>query len=78
MKTIGSYEAKARLAAILRDVEAGETVTITRNGLPVARLSLVEPERKRDPAGAMARLLSSKATLGGLSIRSLRDAGGRR
>jgi prevent-host-death family protein len=43
--SIGSYEAKTRLAALLDRVEGGETLTITRNGKPVARLVPVEASR---------------------------------
>jgi len=36
--TVGSFEAKTKLAELLDKVEAGETVTITRRGKPVAKL----------------------------------------
>lgn len=36
--TVGAYEAKTHLASLLDRVESGETLTITRNGRPVARL----------------------------------------
>jgi prevent-host-death family protein len=35
---VGSYEAKTRLAELLRLVEGGERITITRHGKPVAIL----------------------------------------
>ena len=38
MREVGSYEAKTRLPELLREVEQGETVVITRRGRPVARL----------------------------------------
>ena len=38
MHIVGSYEAKTRLPELLRAVEKGETVTITRRGVPVARI----------------------------------------
>lgn len=38
MITVGSFEAKTKLAELLDKVEAGETVTITRHGKPVAKL----------------------------------------
>jgi prevent-host-death family protein len=38
MITVGSFEAKTKLAELLDKVEAGETVTITRRGKAVARL----------------------------------------
>ena len=38
MKEIAVYEAKTRLSELLAEVEQGEQVTITRRGLPIARL----------------------------------------
>jgi prevent-host-death family protein len=38
MTTVGSFEAKTKLAELLDKVEAGETVTITRRGVAVAQL----------------------------------------
>ena len=48
--TVGSFEAKTKLAELLDKVEAGETVTITRRGKAVARLvpaAADESERAR-------------------------------
>ena len=39
MVTVGAYEAKTRLPELIRLVEAGERVTITRHGQPVALLT---------------------------------------
>jgi prevent-host-death family protein len=36
--TVGAFEAKTHLSALLDRVERGEEVTITRRGLPVAKL----------------------------------------
>jgi prevent-host-death family protein len=36
--SIGAFEAKTRLSELLQRVEAGEQVTITKHGRPVARL----------------------------------------
>ena len=50
MLTVGSFEAKTKLAELLDKVEAGETVTITRRGRPVAKLvpaAAEESERAR-------------------------------
>lgn len=50
MTTVGSFEAKTKLAELLDKVEAGETVTITRRGKPVAKLvpaAADESERAR-------------------------------
>ncbi len=38
MIEVAVYEAKTRLSELLVDVEQGEQITITRRGLPVARL----------------------------------------
>lgn len=50
MITVGSFEAKTKLAELLDKVEAGETVTITRRGKAVAKLipaAADEAERAR-------------------------------
>lgn len=38
MRSVGVYEAKANLPKLLTLVEAGERITITRHGTPVAKL----------------------------------------
>lgn len=43
MKTVSTTEAKARLNALLVEVESGESFTITSHGRPVAVLSKAEP-----------------------------------
>jgi prevent-host-death family protein len=45
--TVGAFEAKTKLAELLDKVEAGETVTITRRGKPVAQLVLIKAEDER-------------------------------
>jgi prevent-host-death family protein len=52
MITVGSFEAKTKLAELLDKVEAGETVTITRRGTAVAQLVPVRAadERARQKA----------------------------
>jgi prevent-host-death family protein len=48
--TVGSFEAKTKLAELLDKVAGGEIVTITRRGKPVARLvpaTADEDERAR-------------------------------
>ena len=41
MSEVGAYEAKTHLPRLLKQVEAGEIVTITRNGRAIARLTPV-------------------------------------
>ncbi|MEO8128541.1 MAG: type II toxin-antitoxin system prevent-host-death family antitoxin [Bryobacteraceae bacterium] len=38
METVGSFEAKTHLAALLDRVAKGEKITITRHGIPTAML----------------------------------------
>lgn len=44
MGSVGSFEAKTKLAELLDKVEAGETITITRRGKAVAQLVPVRPD----------------------------------
>ena len=48
MESIGSYEAKTHLPRLLDRVAKGETITITRHGVPVARLVPVEAKAVPD------------------------------
>ena len=47
MATVNVHEAKTQLSRLLAQVEAGEEVTIARNGKPVARLVSCNPRGKR-------------------------------
>jgi prevent-host-death family protein len=38
METVGSYEAKTHLPRLLKKVEDGAVITITKHGVPIARL----------------------------------------
>lgn len=50
--------AKARLSALLAQVEAGEEIVITRNGKPIARLApLVATAPNRVPGAWRGRIL---------------------
>jgi prevent-host-death family protein len=80
MTTIGSYEAKTHLPALLKRVEAGESITITRHGHPIARLVPVTPAEAMGPEAAVEGLLAFRQgrTLGpGLTPRDLVEAGRR-
>ena len=52
MSEVGAYEAKTHLPRLLKQVEAGEVVTITRHGRAIARLTPVA-----DAHSAAARIL---------------------
>lgn len=60
MQTIGSYEAKTRLPELLRQVERGEHFTITRRGVPVARIVGVE-ETIDDRRAIIQRMKAARA-----------------
>jgi prevent-host-death family protein len=76
MRQFGVYDAKTHLPRLLDDVEAGETITITRHGKPVARLVPVGAKRPSvSETIAAMRSFAEKHTLGGISIRELIDEG---
>jgi prevent-host-death family protein len=77
MATASAYEAKTHLSELLRRVEKGESITITRHGVPVARLVPMAEEGKRDVAEVIAAIkeLRKGVTLGGLSIREMIEEG---
>jgi len=54
-KTYSTYEAKARLSELLKQVRNGEVVTITHHGQPVAELRPIAPAES-DLAGRIDRL----------------------
>jgi prevent-host-death family protein len=49
VRTVGAYEAKTRFSELLADVANGETVVVTKHGVPVAQLV---PIRNDFPAAA--------------------------
>jgi len=79
MQVVGAYEAKTHLSRLLDEVAKGETITITRHGVPVAML-VPPPDQKRED---VARLIEEwrryrreqNITLGGLSIREMIEEG---
>ena len=52
MREVGSYQAKTHLPELLKAVEMGEEITITRRGRAVARL--VPVVKTRDPEATVA------------------------
>jgi prevent-host-death family protein len=77
-ETVGAYEAKTHFSAILEKVEAGEEITITRHGTPVARLVPITKERTEAERRAILERWKEKSkglSLGGLRIRDLINEG---
>lgn len=78
--SVGAYEAKTHLSELLEKVEAGEEITITRHGAPVAKLVPVKKEASADERAAAIRRIQKLATglsLGGLKIKDLINKGRR-
>lgn len=44
-RTISQRELRNDSAAVLREVQAGQTIIVTRNGVPVAELRPIQPRR---------------------------------
>jgi prevent-host-death family protein len=79
VKTIGASEAKTKLGQLLDDVQAGEIITITRHGVPVATLGAARSGRSAAAeAAAGLRGFRAKHGLKGTSIRELVEDGRRR
>ena len=79
MKTVGAYEAKTRFSELLAAVANGETVVVTKHGVPVA---YIVPVRKsfEDAAAAIEEWRRYRRehniTLGeGITIRELIEEG---
>jgi prevent-host-death family protein len=81
MKRVGAYEAKTHLAQLLDEVERGETITITRHGVPVAKLVPPDGAARRDVDELIDEWLRYRAEhnlrLDGLSIREMIEEGRR-
>lgn len=79
MRRIGSYEAKTHLPRLLDEVARGETIMITKHGVPVAVLT--PPVESGTPgvreAAAGLRAFRRGHALRGVTIRQLIDEGRR-
>jgi prevent-host-death family protein len=80
MHQVGAFEAKTHLPELLRRVEEGESITITKHGKPVAQLIPAQQE-KPDVRKVIDDMLEfrekANITLGGISIRELIEEGRR-
>ena len=76
MRWIGAHEAQAQWSRLLDEVAAGESMTITRYGRPVARLVPAKPARSAaTAAAALLVAFRREHRLGGVRIRELIDQG---
>jgi prevent-host-death family protein len=67
MSTVSAYEAKTHLPRLIRAVERGETVIITRHGKPVAQLGPIK-DRREDVAEAIEDLKGLRRRLPKVSV----------
>jgi len=79
MKTVGAFEAKTHLNELLQKVSKGETIRITRRGIPVAKLVPADEGERKDLKEVVREIreIRKSATLGGLTIRELINEGRR-
>jgi prevent-host-death family protein len=79
MKTVGTFEAKTHLSALLERVERGEEITITRHGRAVARLVPAGAVSSERLASTVARLKAFRRgrRLGDLAAKDLIEEGRR-
>jgi prevent-host-death family protein len=77
MKTVGAYEAKTHLPALLEEVAQGATIMITKHGRPVAMLTPIGAESRMTPGEIMKGFaeLRAKYSTGGIPIKELIDEG---
>lgn len=78
--TIGLFEAKTHLSALVTRAEQGEEVIITRHNRPVARLVpfvAIAPQSKQRRAALRELLQSARRRTLGMDWKTLRDEGRR-
>jgi prevent-host-death family protein len=75
--TVGVFDAKTHLNRLLEKVSKGETIRITRRGVPIAKLVPADAGEKEDPGQVVGEIreLRKGATLGKITIRELINAG---
>ena len=75
MTVVGAYEAKSHLPQLIEKVLQGETIQITRHGIPVANLCPVD--KKKNPADILDELRRFRKgkRLKGISIKDLISEG---
>jgi prevent-host-death family protein len=80
MESIGAFEAKTHLSALLDRVAKGEKITITRNGVPAAVLVPVAEAKSRRSHQEIVedlRTLRKRVRPGKMSIREMIGEGRR-
>ena len=77
METVGAYQAKTHLPALLDRVSAGEQITITRHGVPVAKLVPPDEKARAEIRKTINAILETRKgwRLNGLSIKEMIEEG---
>jgi prevent-host-death family protein len=78
-QAVGLFEAKTHLSALIDRVERGDEITITRRGVPVARLVPARGASRKRVGEAIERIraLRKGVNLKGVTIRELIEEGRR-
>lgn len=80
METVGAFEAKTHLAELLDRVGRGETIIITRHGVPAARLvpiAAVQGKLSHQDVVDGMRALRRRVKPDSMSVRQMVEAGRR-
>jgi prevent-host-death family protein len=84
MKSVGAFDAKTHLNELLQRASKGETIRITRRGVPVAKLTPPDDGEKADVRSLIEAIRQlrkgmtlGKPSLGKITIRELIDEGRR-
>jgi prevent-host-death family protein len=79
MRQLGAYDAKTNLPRLLDEVAAGEPITITKHGVPVAVLVPASPTTQATVLAAIAglRMFRKGRSLDGVLFRELIEDGRR-
>ena len=73
--TVGVFDAKTHLNGLLKRVSRGETIRITRRGVPIAKLVPAGEKEQPDQVVREIRQLRKGTTLGKTTIRELINEG---
>lgn len=79
MKSVGAFEAKTHFSSLLERVSRGETIAITRRGVPTAILSPIDATRSEIAERAVRTIRETRAGVrpGKMTIREMIDEGRR-
>ena len=68
MTTVSAYEAKTHLPRLIRAVERGDTVIITRHGKPVAQLGPIQDRKREEIVAAIERIRRARPQRASVSL----------